>query len=96
VRTISLFSLAACGDDDKVVGAGNDRALSIVQDGNTYVNLTGRMTFNGVPADASLQFCVDTDAGTFEMNAFEINDIPQSDAMKLTLIEVMYGDDGCG
>ncbi len=118
---------AACGDDDKVVGAGDDRALSIVQDGhftdhpeysvgeavacfvgnpkwsslegedgNTYVNVTGRITFLDEPVDALVQFRVNKDAGTFALNAFEMNDIPQNDLLKLALIEAMYGEDGCG
>ena len=117
--------VGACGDD-KGVGAGDDRALTIVkdgnfagypdhtvgeavscffgspkwasvqgEDGNTYVNLTGRMTFLEEPVDALVQFRVDKDAGTFEVNAFELNDIPQANAMTLALVEALYGEDGC-
>ena len=125
--TIVAMTVIACGDDDKVVGAGDDRALSIVQDGhftdhpeysvgeavacfvgnpkwssleaedgNTHVNVTGRITFLDEPVDALVQFRVDKDAGTFALNAFELNDIPQNDLLKLALIEAMYGEDGCG
>ena len=124
---VATVAVAACGDDDTVVGAGDDRALSIVQDGhftdhpeysvgeavacfvgnpkwsslegedgNTYVNVTGRITFLDEPVEALVQFRVDQDAGTFELNAFELNAIPQNNLMKLALIEAMYGEDGCG
>ena len=126
-RLAALMAVVAGCGDDKVVGSGDDRALSIVQDGNftghddytvgqaaacffenpkwtslkaedgsNYVNLTGGMTFAGEPVEALIQFRVDKDAGTFVINAFEIDDAPQDDALKLSLIEAMYGEDGCG
>ena len=134
MRTRSLFALAvvamvlaACGDDDKVVGADDEGALTIVQgghfsghpdytigeaafcffadpkwssltgtDGDTYVNLTGGMTYLDQPANAAIQFRVDKDARTFVMDALELNGVPQTDAMKVALITAMYGEDGCG
>ena len=66
------------------------------KDGATYVNLEGRMTLGGEPVDALLQFRVDKSAQTFQMNAFEIDDVPQNDARKLELIAVLFGEDGCG
>ena len=55
------------------------------EDGNTYVNLTGRITYLDEPVNALVQFRID--GTSFEMNAFEMNDIPQNDLTKLALIE---------
>ncbi len=73
---------------------GNPKWVSLVaEDGNTYVNLTGKITFLDEEVDALVQFRVDKEAGTFIINAFEMNGIPQNDAMKLGLVEALYEED---
>jgi hypothetical protein len=73
---------------------GNPRWMSLIgEDGKTYVNLTGKMRFLDEEVDALVQFQVDVEAGTFELNAFEMNDIPQNNIMKLGLIEALYEED---
>ena len=51
---------------------------AIVDDeGRTYVNVTGGMTYDGDPADALIQFKIRGDA--FQVNAFELNGDPQNE-----------------
>ncbi len=62
----------------------------VADDGNDYVNVSGRISYAGEPADAIIQYAVDTETGSFHVNAFEINDLPQSERMYLELIAKMY------
>ena len=59
-------------------------------DGYFYVNLSGTMRYKDERVNALIQFRVDKTAGSFEMNAFEIDGDPQSILMRLALIDVMY------
>lgn len=59
------------------------------EDGNTYVNVTGGITFDGRPADLALQYRV-YDTGRFEYQALEINGVPQSTLVYWGLIEKIY------
>jgi len=60
------------------------------QDGRTYVNAVGDISYDGKKAKAILQFKVDTEKDTFEINALEINDVPQNMLMLSALVKKMY------
>ena len=55
-------------------------------DGNTYVNIKGAMTFMEKPVTGLVQFRVDKNTGRFETNAFEMNGIPQNGLMLYGLL----------
>ena len=61
-------------------------------DGNTYVNVTGSILVMDESATAALQFKLDQQNGTFEINALEINGTPQHDLIALKLITAMYSN----
>jgi len=61
------------------VGEGNVR----------FVNIAGGMTYADKLVRAVIQFTVDDKNGTFEYNAFEINEVPQNKLMALGLITKM-------
>lgn len=62
----------------------------VAEDGNDYVNVRGRISYAGEPADAVVQYAVDPETGSFQVNAFEINGLPQNELMYLELIAKMY------
>ena len=49
----------------------------VADDGRTYVNVRGGMTYDGDPADALIQFKIRDDL--FQINAFELNGVPQNE-----------------
>ena len=62
----------------------------VATDGRSYVNLTGEMTYNEVPVDALVQFTAPMyDNASFEINAFEMNDLPQNPFMIDALVTAM-------
>jgi len=62
----------------------------VASDGLSYVNLTGGMTFDNAPVDALVQFTAPMqDYGDFEINAFELNEIPQNAFMITGLVNIM-------
>lgn len=60
------------------------------EDGNTYVNVSGETTFMNEPVDIVLQYRVDTEAGTFELQAFEMNGVSQNRMTYQALLSAMY------
>ena len=56
-------------------------------DGKTYVNLSGGITFHDKPVDAVIQFSLTGD--TFEFQAFEMNGIPQNALIAGALMDKM-------
>lgn len=56
-------------------------------DGNIAVNISGEITYLDKPAKALIQFYIK--GKEFEFNAFEINDIPQTEIIFYTLLESM-------
>lgn len=62
----------------------------VAEDGNDYVNVTGKIMFQEKKVNAAVQFKVDKDAGTFEINAFEINEVSQMNIMLIGLLENIY------
>lgn len=58
--------------------------------GKTLVNVKGKITFMEKEVTAALQFIVDTTKETFQLNAFELNGIPQNPFMTVALIEKMF------
>lgn len=63
-----------------------DKALA----GYTLVNCKGGISYYDEYAVAEIQFLVDKDDGSFELHAFEIDGVPQSDYMIGALIELMF------
>jgi len=61
-------------------------------DGNEYVNVRGGAQLLGKPVQVALQFRVDPKAGSFEINALEVNDIPQNGFVKLGLLTKIFKD----
>ena len=60
------------------------------EDGNDYVNITGNASFMDSQVDMLLQYRVDRESGSFELQAFEMNDIPQNAFMYNGLLSAMY------
>jgi hypothetical protein len=60
------------------------------EDGNDYVNITGKASFMGSTVDMLLQYRVYRDAESFELQAFEMNDVPQNMIMYNGLLSAMY------
>lgn len=60
------------------------------RDGKTYVNISGRTSFMDSTVDVLLQYRVDADTGQFELQAFEMNGVPQNMIMYSGLISAMY------
>ena len=51
------------------------------------------MTYDGVPVDALVQFTAPMyDSASFEINAFEMNDIPQNQFMVGALVTAMCNE----
>lgn len=61
----------------------------VAQDGQTYVNLTGGITFDNKPATALVQFLVNTNTQRFQLNALEINGSPTSQFVALVMLDKM-------
>ena len=64
----------------------------VATDGEDYVNLKGKITYNERPANMLLQFKVDTNSDRFGVNAFEINEIPQNVFMQNALLSDMCSE----
>ena len=61
----------------------------IADDGLTYVNLTGGITYDGTPITVLIQFLVNKDVNRFELNALEFNNLPQNTFMAIGLLNNM-------
>jgi hypothetical protein len=59
------------------------------EQGQHFVNITGGITLKEKPVTAKIQFLVDVEKGSFQFNAFEMNDIPQVNLMALGLLNKM-------
>ena len=64
----------------KTVDAGN---------GNKYVNVYGDMTYMEKKVKGAIQFDVNQTSGSFQLRAFEINEIPQNQLMQMGLLQKM-------
>ena len=64
----------------------------VADDGEDYVNIEGEITYDDLPVDMLLQFKVNTDSERFEVNAFELNEIPQNIFMQAALLESMCSE----
>lgn len=60
------------------------------KDQNEYVTITGGITYSGKDVTAALQFKVDKSNSYFEINALELNGIPQNQLMIDALLQKMY------
>jgi hypothetical protein len=61
----------------------------VADDGLTYVNLRGGITYDGIPVTALVQFLVNENTNRFEINALEINNLPQNMFMAIGLLNNM-------
>lgn len=59
------------------------------KNGAEFVNVSGGITLSGKPVNAVVQFTVDEAGGTFQYNAFEINEVPQNNFMATALFKKM-------
>ena len=64
----------------------------VAKDGTRFVNVKGKIMYADKEAEAVVQFMVDYDKGTFEINGFEINGVPQNILTLWALLEKMYGE----
>lgn len=70
---------------------GNPKWEHIVpEDGNDYVNVKGKVTLQNKEVEAALQYKVDKSNGSFKLQAFELNGVPQNMFMYAGLLEAMY------
>ena len=76
---------------DNYVGSPKWSAF-VATDGEDYVNIEGEITYDDLPVDMLLQFKVNTDSERFEVNAFELNEIPQNIFMQAALLESMCSE----
>ncbi len=75
---------------DNYVGGPKWEAF-VATDGEDYVNVEGEITYDNSPADMLLQFKV-LDSQNFEVNAFELNEVPQNLFMQAALLESMCSE----
>lgn len=61
----------------------------VADDGLTYVNLRGGITYDGIPVTTLVQFLVNEKTERFEINAMEINNLPQNLFMAIGLLNNM-------
>lgn len=61
-------------------------------DGNNYVNVKGGASMQGKPVRVHLQFRVDSKAQTFQVNALEVNELPQNGFMAIGLMNAIFRD----
>jgi hypothetical protein len=78
-KTMSQMVNGFMGDPEWTGGTGSD--------GNSYVNVSGNITYYGKQVRATYQFRVDGE--TFQFNALEFNGIPQNMLMSLALLNKM-------
>lgn len=56
----------------------------------TLVNCSGKIFFDDELSTAEIQFLLNDKTGEFELNALEINGVPQNKFMQIGLLEAMY------
>ena len=61
----------------------------VSKDGIRFVNVEGKITFRGSPVTALMQFVFTKDNKSFQLNALELNDIPQNMLMQTGLLAKM-------
>ena len=59
-------------------------------DGSHYVNVKGKISYHDKPVTAVIQFNVDKETGSLEIEAFEINEVPQDLLVLFGLLEKVY------
>jgi len=63
-------------------------------DGNPYVNVKGKILYDGKESSAAIQFRIYKESDTFEINSFEINGKPANKFVLWELLEKMYASSG--
>jgi hypothetical protein len=71
---------------------GSPKWKSFTADGKNYVNVTGNITYVEKKVKALIQFNVDKNNNTFEINSVEFNEVPQSIFIIAGLLEAMCSD----
>ena len=61
----------------------------VTSSGQHFVNLKGNILFNNKKVESLIQFFVDQEQGTFQLNVVEIDKILQTDIMAITLLGKM-------
>lgn len=70
---------------------GNPKWTSgVAEDGTNFVNVEGTILYHEKEVEAVLQFKVDLEERTFQVNALELNEIPQNKLIIGALIKKMY------
>jgi hypothetical protein len=59
------------------------------KDGREFVNVRGRISYEGKEVEAVVQFEINRKAGTFEERALEFNGVPQNRLIQLALMSKM-------
>lgn len=59
-------------------------------DGQQVVEFNGTFMYMEKETNATIQFIVDEDAGTFELYTIEFNDVPQNKLMQLSMIAKIF------
>lgn len=59
------------------------------EDGQHFVNIGGDLTFHEKPVRGVIQFLVDEKEGTFQYQAFELNEIPQANLIAMAVLQKM-------
>lgn len=80
-HTVEQMANGFLDDPSWESGVGNN--------GTEFVNVSGGITLSGKPVTAVVQFTVDETGGTFQYNAFEINEVPQNNFMAAALFKKM-------
>ena len=62
----------------------------VSESGTHFVNVSGKIMFMEKEVTAKLQFEVKPDAGTFNVNALEFNEIPQNQFVIAALLMKMF------
>ncbi len=69
---------------------GNPSWKAIVaNDGNTYINITGNITYDGKTVDVLLQYKYNSN-NTYDFKALEFNEVPQAKTVYQQLVQSMY------
>lgn len=62
----------------------------VADTGEDVVEFTGNCFYDNVEVEALIQFTLDKDAGTFEVNYVSLNDVTQSQYMVEVLLEAIF------
>ncbi|MBW8018040.1 MAG: hypothetical protein FVQ82_17870 [Planctomycetes bacterium] len=64
-----------------------DWSSFVGEDGKSYVDVSGKYKFTNKPVDFSLQFVVDDQTGSFNVQALKVNGVPQNNLIIVSLVD---------